>query len=474
VGVTFTVPGPGASNAATGLLEAFTDCVPVLLITGQSDSKYYAKDTAKMFHGLDQMRFFAPITKYCAIFRSIEEIPSLVEEAFRALRLGRPGPVVLEMPMDVATADADVPIPSRMQRPHPIAPDTNAFRSGLEILNRSKMPIIIAGSAVVHSNACEDLKKVAEKLNAPVAVTRRAKGALNDTHRLALCHTTGFMAQQAMQRADCTLVIGTRFTSIDSNNWKLAFPQPLVQMDEDSGEIGREYPCRVGIVGDIKLTLQKLLEGVVARDGLWEPILTQIKEQFNARPLLPLIPQIREVLPDDGILAVDVHALGYATFNEFPIYEPRRFLYPCIGVSLGYAYPAAIGAKVAHPDKAVVCFSGDGGFLMGSCELATAMRYGINVVAVVVDDGSLSSIKGTQQKYYGGRLIGTDLYNPDFCQFAEAFGARGIRVEDLSNFTTVLKDAISSAHPTVIEVPMRERQKELIDSIGWLHTDPLR
>jgi acetolactate synthase-1/2/3 large subunit len=474
VGVALTVPGPGASNASTGILEAFTDCVPVLLITGQSDSKFYLKDPAKMFHGLDQMRFFEPITKYCAIFKSIDEIPVIMEEAFRAMRTGRPGPVVLEMPMDIATSGADLTIPSRVQRPAPITPDVNDVRSALEVLKQSKMPVLIAGSAVVHSNACEDLVKLAEKLNVPVAVTRRAKGAISDTHPLALRHTTGFMARQAMQNADCTLAIGVRFTSIDTSNWSLEFPQPLVQIDEDSLEIGREYPCEVGVVGGLKPTLQTFLETLDTRHETWKPALNQIREQFNNQPPLPLLPDIREVLADDGIMAVDVHAIGYASFNEFPVDQPRNFLYPCVAVSLGYAYPAAIGAKVAHPDKPVVCFSGDGGFMMGACELATAVRYGINVVAVVVNDSSLSSIKGTQQKFHEGRIIGTGLSNPDFSQLANAFGAHGLRVKDLTKFTTILQDALKADRPTIIEVLMQDRQDELIENISWLRSDPLR
>jgi acetolactate synthase-1/2/3 large subunit len=254
----------------------------------------------------------------------------------------------------------------------------------------------------------------------------------------------------------------------------LEFPRPLVQIDEDSLEIGREYSCEAGVVGGLKLTLRTFLETLETRHESWKPTLNQIRGQFNAQPPLPLLPDIREVLADDGIIAVDVHALGYASFNEFPIDQPRNFLYPCVAVSLGYAYPAAIGAKIAHPTKPVVCFSGDGGFMMGAAELATAVRYGINVVAVVVNDSSLSSIKGTQQKFHEGRIIGTDLSNPDFSQFAKTFGAQGLRVKDLTKFATILKDALKADRPTIIEVMMKDRQNELIDYISWLRSDPLR
>jgi acetolactate synthase-1/2/3 large subunit len=474
VGVALTVPGPGASNASTGILEAFTDCVPVLLITGQSDSRFYTRDPSKMFHGLDQMSFFGSITKYCTIVQRIEDIPTVVEDAFRAMRTGRPGPAVLEFPADVITDVSDVIIPSRVHRPMSVPPNAADVRSMAETLRRAEMPILFVGSAVIPSDACEALRQLAEKLNAPVVVTRRAKGALQEDHPLALQNSNGFLARQAIKLADCTLAIGPRFTSLDTRGWSLELPRPLVQIDEDAAEIGREYPCDIGVVGDIKLTLQALIEEVDEGKEKWKPWLDRLRERFAMQPRLPLLPEIREVLPGDGILSVDVHAIGYTSFAEFPVDQPRTFLYPCIGVSLGYAFPAALGAKIAHPDKPVVCFSGDGGFMMGACEMATAMKYGINVVTVVVNDGALSSIKGSQEKECDGRTVDTDLVNPDFVKFAKSFGAYAVRVDNLSNFKSILQDAIAADRPAVIEVPMQDRQEELIGLIGWLQSDPLR
>ncbi len=217
-----------------------------------------------------------------------------------------------------------------------------------------------------------------------------------------------------------------------------------------------------------------MVEEVDEGKGTWKPSLDRLRQRFAIQPRLPLLPEIREVLPADGILSVDVHAIGYASFTEFPVHQPRTFLYPCIGVALGYAFPAAIGAKIAHPDRPVVCFIGDGGFMMGASEMATAMMYGINVVTVVVNDSALSSIKGSQQKDCDGRIVDTDLVNPDFVQFARSFGAYAVRVEDLSSFKSVLLDALATNRPAVIEVPMQDRQEELIGLIGWLQSEPLR
>ena len=473
-GVAITVPGPGASNASTGILEAFTDCAPVLLITGQSDSSLYGKHPSKMFHGLDQMHFFESITKYCAIAHTVAEIPVVVENAFKAMRNGRPGPTMLEFPMDVVTGEGDVRIPPRVERSELPPPDDADLSTAVETIRNAKMPVIFAGSAVFHSNARNELRLLAEKLNAPVIVTRNGKGVLPEDHPLALQICYGYLGREALERSDCLIGIGPRFTSIDTRNWSLELPQPFIQIDEDANEIGLEYPCDVGVVGDLRLTLQALIEDVAPGQNEWDEILTELRTKFDAQPSLPVIHELQDVLPRDTIYAIDVHALGYASFAELPIYDPRTFLYPNIGVALGHAYPAAIGAKVAHPDRPVICFSGDGGFLMGAVEMATAMKYGINVVAIVVNDGALSAIKGSQLKGCEGRTIDTDLLNPDFVEFAQSFGAYAKRVENLGDFKDTLRDALAAEKPALIEVMLQERQDDIINIISWLQTDPLR
>ncbi len=474
VGVALTVPGPGASNASTGILEAFTDCVPVLLITGQSDSRFYGKHPGKMFHGLDQMRFFEPITKYRAIAHTVQQIPTVVANAFRAMRTGRPGPTMLEFPMDVVTADGTPDIPAYVHRSrNPAAPGSDV-RTAAGMINRAARPICLVGSAVIHSDAQKELRRLVEKIQAPVVVTRCAKGVLAETHPLAVRGSNGYLARQAMKLADATLAIGCRFTSIDTRNWRLQLPQPLIQLDEDENEIGSEYPCELGLVGDLKTTLQQLVQEVEECPQRWKQALEAHRAEFAAQRPLPLLSEIRQVLPDDGILSVDVHSIGYSAFDEYPVDRPRTFLYPCVGVALGYAYPAAIGAKIGRPDKPVVCFSGDGGFLMGMAELATAVKYGIHLVGVVVNDSALTAIKGSQQKNYHGRVIDTDLVNPNFAEMARSFGALGKRVGNLSDFKGVLEESLAAQRPVVIEVTMTDDQGQLMEAITWLRSHPLR
>ena len=474
VGVALTVPGPGASNASTGILEAFTDCVPVLLITGQSDSRFYSKHPGKMFHGLDQMRFFEPITKYRAIAHTVQQIPEVVERAFRTMRTGRPGPTVLEFPMDVVTAEGSPRIPAYVHGSrHRAAPGADV-RTAAGRINQAVRPICVVGSAVIHSDARNELRRLVEKIQAPVVVTRCAKGALPENHPLSVRGSNGYLARQAMKLADATIAIGCRFTSIDTRNWKLKLPQPLIQLDEDENEIGSEYPCELSLVGDLKTTLQELVEGVEERPQRWKQALETHCAEFATQRPLPLLSEMRQVLPDDSILSVDVHSIGYSAFDEYPVDRPRSFLYPCIGVALGYAYPAAIGAKVGCPDKPVVCFSGDGGFLMGMAELATAVKYGINLVAVVINDQALTAIKGSQKKHHQGRVIDTDLVNPNFAEMARSFGAAGRRVYNLNDFKGVLEESLSDQQPVVIEVSMTDNQDQLMEAITWLRSRPLR
>jgi len=474
VGVALTVPGPGATNAATGILEAFTDCVPVLLITGQSHSKFYKKDPSKMFHGLDQMSFFRPITKYCAIAKSSGEIPNVVEKAFQALRSGRPGPVVLEFPDDVLSGSTKADIPPFVEREPGPSPDPERIQDVAKALADAGMPMIVAGSAVIHAGAGEELRLLAEKLNAPVAVTRCAKGVFREDHPLALNHCCRFVADEAMKVADCTFAIGFRFAPLDTRHYALELPRPLIQIDEDPREIGLEYPCELNIVGDLKASLKALTETIEHGQNNWQQLLQGFRKRFAAQPPIPLLSEIREVLPEDGILSVDAHSIGYATHDEFPVVDSSNYLFPNITVALGYAFPAALGAKVAHPDRPVVCFAGDGGFMMGSPELSTAMQYGMNVVTIVVNDQALSGIKGSQQKYHEGRIVDVDLHNPDFVEFAKSFGAYGRRVDDLSEFKSIFQEALSLDRPSLIEVPMVNRQQELIDGTEWLRPGLLR
>ncbi|MBM3241732.1 thiamine pyrophosphate-binding protein [Candidatus Poribacteria bacterium] len=481
VGVALTVPGPGASNASTGIGEAYTDCIPVLLITGQSDSRLANKDNSKLFHGLDQRKFFEPITKWFGRPNTVDEIPQVIEMAFTMLRTERPGPVVIEIPNDVVTAEVVdglctvLKIPPKVSVPKKKG-KSDDIKKAIEILRSSQLPIIFAGGGVISSDASNELTALAECLGIPVITTRLGKGAIAEDNPLALSNIHGLAARRALGSADAMLAIGCRFTQIDTGGWSIQMPQPLIQIDADESELGKEYPIATGIAGDIKTVLSQLLKELKNSDTLkknaWEPILQKIKDEIHQQPKLPILSELRKVLDRDTIVAVDVTSLGYRAFAEFEVYHPRSFLYPCIYVALGYAFPAALGAKVAYPDRQVVSVSGDGGFMMGSFELATAIKYGLNVVAIVVNDDAFGAIRGQQGKAYDGRYIATDLCNPDFVKFAESFGAIGFRVDNLDDFSSIIAEALRAKQPAVIEIPMTN--KELIKWVPWLYPTPTR
>ncbi len=473
VGVALTVPGPGSTNASTGLGDACADCVPVLLITGGTEVAYDGRARSKCFHGLDQAAFFAPITRFFARPRSVEEIPAALIGAFKALRAPRPGPAVIDLPADVAATPGDVEIPTYVEGDLP-APDPEAMRRAAAILSGCRRPAILAGGNVMAAGATAELRQLAEAWQAPVVLTRLGKGTLADGHPLCGEHCQGRLGRSILGAADGLLALGCRFTQIDTAAWSMDRPVPRVQLDPDSAEIGREFPVDAGVVGDLKQALPLLQEALQAQGGQtgWDGLVEQLRrDQTAARPSLPLLAAMRGLLDPDAIAVMDVTCISYRGFDEFPVYQPRTFLYPCHYVTLGFAVPAAIGARLACPDRQVVAFCGDGGFQMTAYELATAAEHRIQVVFVVVSDGSLSAIRGSQAKDFDGRTIDTDMHTPHLADLARAMGVCGIRVEEPEGFPAVFAAALKEVGPTVIEVMMEEQREALIRGVPWIYPD---
>ena len=472
VGVAFTVPGPGATNASTGIVDAHTDCVPVLLITGGTEVAFNGRARSKCFHGLDQSAFFGPITKFFARPESLQEIPDVVTAAFKALRALRPGPAVLELPTDIAAQSGEVEIPSRVE--HQTAATAGNLALAVEALLRMSRPVILAGGNVLEANASEDLIGLAEMMGAPVVLTRLGKSAFPDSHPLSAGHCRGKLGRTVLTRADGVLAIGCRFTQIDTSGWTTPLPSIRVQLDPEADEVGREYEVDAGITGHLKNTIPDLTEALSkqAAGFVWGNVLHNTRLEIqNDRPPLPVLSAMRDVLQEDAIISVDVTSIGYRSFDEFPVDRPRTFMYPCHSVTLGFALPAALGAKLSCPETQVAAFCGDGGFQMTAYELATAAEHGIGVVCVVINDGSLSAIRGSQAKTFEGRTIDTDMQTPRLADLARAMGARGIRVDDPDRFPAVFSDMIGLEGPSVIEVMMQDQRDHLISRVPWLYPD---
>ncbi|MDE0637435.1 MAG: thiamine pyrophosphate-binding protein [Candidatus Poribacteria bacterium] len=452
VGVCMTVPGPGSNNAAIGICEAYTACSPVLLITGQNPSYLAQKDPRKSFHGLDQEAAFAPMTKHIEIVHRVDQIPGAVNRAFGAMRSGRPGPVLIELATDALQTDADLPIPQRNNGTQMMA-SPNDIETAVALISVSERPLIVSGGGINHTRATEELLEFAHLLNAPIAMTGMGKGSVPEDSPYSIGLFRDGVAQAAMKAADLIIAIGTRFTYRDTSNWSLQIPQPLIHIEADVSEIHKEYSATVGISANPKLVLQQLNDALSYEKltGGWREDLQQLRSQFASIEPPRILKEMRDIMPRDAILSVDVNITGYGALTHFPTYSAGSYIFSGISVAMGIGLTAAIGAQVGYPDRKVVALSGDGGFLMTSPDLATAVMYNLPIVTLVMNDNQYTSIERGQLRRFGKR-IGVELVNPDFVQFAESFGAVGLRVEDMDDFRPTLEKALALDKPVVVEV----------------------
>jgi acetolactate synthase-1/2/3 large subunit len=458
VGTAMVVPGPGLQNASAGIGTAYAASSPILVVSGQIERDLIGVDRGMLHEVNDQLDTIRPVTKWAARILKPQDIPATVHEAFHRLKTGRPRPVEIEIPPETLAEEADITL---LDPANPVRPAASAgqIQAGAEVLSHAKKLLIIAGGGVISSKASTALQTLAEYLQAPVLTTAEGKGALSDRHDLAL----GAMRLRQdpivdyIAQTDVILAVGTR----------LAFPQILsgqtvVQIDIDKSEIGRNYANTVGLVGDAKRTLEALYTTLSASTSArpsHQDEITALKRQrrdsphANLEPLAGFLKAIRQAVPDDGIVISGMTQVGYYSRPYYPVYEPGTFLTSSYFGNLGYAYPTALGAKVARPDAAVVAISGDGGFLFNSQELATAVAHKINAVVIVFNDNAFGNVMRDQRERFQGRVYGPELHNPDFMKLAEAYGVRGTRALKAAELETQLKEALAINAPTLIEVP---------------------
>ncbi|MCS7207564.1 MAG: thiamine pyrophosphate-binding protein [Dehalococcoidia bacterium] len=462
VGVALVVPGPGVLNASAGLGTAYACSSPVVLLAGQIESWGLGKEKGLLHEIREQLDILRPLTKWCARALKPQEVPGLVAEAIRQAQSGRPRPTAVEIPPDVlvATAPMHIPEPAPPALPHP---DPQAVRRAAALLKGAKQVAIWAGGGAVRSPCARDLLEVARILQAPILLTPEGKGAVPEEHPLcAGANYYGFgPAQWVVPQCDVLLGVGTRFLLPTFRRWAPKPPQRLVQIDADPQEIGRNYPAEVGIVADARLGLQALVAelGDARPDRQGEAIAQQARQRalYEVREAAPLqvriLEALRSALADDAILVAGVTNVAYWANLAYPARLPNTYLTSSYFATLGYAFPTSLGAKVAHPTRQVVSINGDGGFLYNAQELATAVKERLPVVAMVFADGAFGASKNDQRTRYGGRYLGTDLYNPDFVRLAESYGAVGIRARP-EEVGQALQTALKATRPVVIEVPI--------------------
>lgn len=465
-GVCLAVCGPGVYNAATPLATAFTDSVPVLLISGQVPTTGLGLRSG-YYHENDQLDACATMTKARYRAGSVAELVPMFGAAWQGLTSRRPGPVLFEVPVDVLRAPVTEPDPlvgtfTELEALLPPPPDDSAGLA--KLIAGWRKPVLLAGGGVLSAGAEAELIKVAERLGAPVFTSLMGKSAFPGDHPLVaglpwykatsdLTQMEGFFSP-LLGEADGMLAIGCRFTQATTGGWALKPPASLVQIDIDKSEIGRHYPVKLGIHADARIALAELLPLLPAapRSTWAAPPTRPLPWRL---PGLDLIGPLRRALPRDAIVVADITRLSYIMLTDFPVYQPRTFLHPAGFVPMGYGLPAALGAKAAFPERCVLTVVGDGCFLMCGMELASAVQEKLPIVVVLINDGSLTLIKAIQQRRYEGRHLGVDLVNPDFGLFAEAFGVRHWRVDTDAAFYAALREAVNRQETVLIEVMLK-------------------
>jgi len=461
-GVALVVPGPGVQNASAALGTAYACSSPVLLVAGQVESAMLGQGRGALHEIDDQLEIVRPITKWSRRVLTVADVPAAIQEALWRAQSGRPRPTVVEIPPDVLAAAAEVTL-TAPQAPTPSAPDPESVRRAARLLADARKPLIWAGGGVILGDATDELTALAEELGVPVATTAEGKGAIPEDRALAL--GVGYYGHGAPSfaapRADVILAVGTRLTGQMRGPTTLQPPQRLIQLDVDASVIGKNYPAEVSIVGHAKPGLRMLRE--IARtfprpEDRWpRGELAEVKRRgaesvSRQAPLqCEMIGQLQKAIDDDAVVVSGITNVGYWANFALERRRPRTYLTASYFATLGFAFPTALGAKVAAPDRAVISLSGDGGFLYALPELATAVQHGINVVAIVFVDGAFGASKNDQLTRYEGRVIGTELRNPSFTQIAEVFGAKGIKAEP-SDLREAVQTALDARRPTVIEV----------------------
>jgi len=459
IGACMVVPGPGLLNATAALSTAYACNSPVLCVTGQIQSDMIEFGRGLLHEIPNQLGMVRSVTKFAERAMTPPEIPGLVRRAIAELRSGRERPVEIEIPPDTLLARAEVGLLPPTESPERFAGDPDLLQQAAQLLVNAQNPLIWSGGGVLGSGAWSELERLAELLQAPVVMTSNGKGALSDRSPLA---QSILGAMELLPDADVVFAVGTRFVDAATAKWGLGPDRTVIQMDIDADEIGRNYPVTIGIEADARAGLAALTDLVEQRSATRPSRaadLEALRRSVAARaravgPQAEYALAIREALPDEAIVVSEMTQVGYWANLAFPVYEPRTYITPGYQGTLGFGFPTALGAKVAHPDRPVVSINGDGGFGFCLNELSTMFRHDIRAIAVVFTDDAFGNVRRIQNEQFGGRTIASDLANPDFLKLADAFGIVGRRAESPAELRTEIEASIRADEPTLIVVPL--------------------
>ncbi|MFO1159770.1 MAG: thiamine pyrophosphate-binding protein [Reyranellaceae bacterium] len=447
------VPGPGVMNTMGALTTAWGVNAPIMCITGQVPSAMIGRGRGQLHEMPDQLATLKTLLKFAERIEHPTDAPQVMARAWQAMVSGRPGPVAVEMPWDMFPATADVtPIDPLGKREDP-TPDPDKIAALAKLVDAAKAPMIWVGGGAVEAGT--EVLALAEKIGAPVVSFRTGKGVVDSRHPLSLNTVGGF---ELWDKVDLLIGIGTRL-DVPMARWGAA-PAGLntARIDIDPAE-HRRLTVNVPLVADAAEGARALAAAVAKKSdtAAWLAEVAKAKAAAlaaiqRAQPQYSMVEAIREVLPDDGIVVDEVTQVGYIIWYGYPVHQPRRLISSGFSGTLGYGFPTALGVKVANPDRPVISVTGDGGFLFGGSDLATAVQFGINLVTVVVNNASYGNVKRDQERLYEGRHSGAVLTNPDFQAYAKAFGVASWKVETADELRGALREALASNAPAVVEV----------------------
>lgn len=456
VGVFNVVPGPGFLNASAALATAYGLNAPVLCTVGQIPSGKIGKGQGVLHEIPDQFAILQQLTKWAARVESPSAAPGLVAEALRQLRSNRPRPVGLEIPMDVLSRKENVPTAVHpLPLDHPTV-NHELVETAAKALGQAKRPLIFVGGGA--QGVSPEITQLAEMLQAPVVGYRTGMGVLDGRHPFSL-HL--YPAHKHWAKADAVLLAGTH-ARLPIQKWGVDDEMTLIRIDVDATAHGVIRKPDIAITARCEDALPLLLERVAAhnvRRHSRKAELLETKAEWSRQtaylePQLSYLNVIRDALGEDGIFVDELTQVGFAARIVFPIYKPRTFISTGYMGTLGYGFPTALGVKVGRPDVPVLSVAGDGGFMFGMQELATAVQHNIALVTVVFNNNQYGNVQQMQRELYDGRVIASDLYNPDFVKLAETFGAQGRRATNPDELRTALEKAFAHAGPTLVEVPI--------------------
>ncbi|RMD58709.1 MAG: acetolactate synthase large subunit [Nitrospirae bacterium] len=460
-GVCMSTLGPGATNLVTGVADANMDHAPVVAVAGQASTDRLHKESHQV---LDLVDMFKPITKYSTRIVTPEVINEIVRKAFKLAQGEKPGASFIEFPDNIASLYIDEK-PLKAQAAALPEPPSERLNYAIELISSAKHPIILAGNGVVRTKAWKELTNFAEKLNIPVATTFMAKGVIPFKHPMAL-GTVGLQSRDyincGFDRADVIICVGYDLVEYHPHLWHPTRDRKIVHIDTTPAEVDASYILEVGLVGNIKHTLKLLTEKVTPKkEHVFSPLRDALIEEMELHssdrgcPVKPqkLLLELRRALSPEDIVISDVGAHKLWIARMFPCEYPNTCIISNGFASMGIAVPGALSAKLVNRDKHVVAVTGDGGFMMNSQEIETALRIGIPFVVLICNDGSYGLIEWKQINTFG-RISHVRFNNPDFVKYAESFGAKGYKVECATELLPIIKKAIEDDTVSIIDCPV--------------------